>query len=382
LVYPHIILSALKSAMAHVEKHGDGYRVRFIDQEGNRQTIPAKGLNKTQSQKMALHIDELVVAKTSGITMDPQTAVWLSKISQALHDRLSGLGLVEVRDSSTLAEFLSSYIKRRTDVKPGTHLNYDRVVKNMTDFFGAEKPLRAITVNDALAFRDWLKNEEDLSENTLRRRCGRARQFMTAAKKARMIIENPFDGMTVTVGGNKEKERFVTPQEAQKILVACPDPEWRLIFSLCRHGGLRCPSEVLLLRWQDVHFDERRIVITSPKTAHHKGHEQRVIPLFPELALALNDAKTGTATAESFVVTRYRCPNQNLRTQFNRIIKKAGLTPWPKPFQNLRSTRETELMEHYPAHVVCAWIGNSEAVARKHDLQVTDAHFERASLPP
>ena len=368
--------------MAHVEKHGDGYRVRFIDQEGNRQTIPAKGLNKTQCQKMALHIDELVVAKTSGITMDPQTAVWLSKISQALHDRLSGLGLVEVRDSSTLAEFLASYIKRRTDVKRGTHLNYDRVVKNMTDFFGAGKPLRAITVSDALAFRDWLKNKEGLSENTLRRRCGRARQFMTAAKKARKIIENPFDGMTVTVGGNKEKERFVTLEEAQKILVACPDPEWRLIFSLCRHGGLRCPSEVLLLRWQDIHFDERRIVITSPKTAHHKGHEQRVIPLFPELTLALNDAKTETATAESFVVTRYRCPNQNLRTQFNRIIKKAGLTPWPKPFQNLRSTRETELMEHYPAHVVCAWIGNSEAVARKHYLQVTDAHFERASQPP
>jgi len=38
----------------------------------------------------------------------------------------------------------------------------------------------------------------------------------------------------------------------------------------------------------------------------------------------------------------------------------------PKLFQNLRSTRETELMETYPAHVVCAWIGNSEAVARKH----------------
>ena len=78
----------------------------------------------------------------------------------------------------------------------------------------------------------------------------------------------------------------------------------------------------------------------------------------------------------------YRDPNQNLRTQLGRIIQKAGLTPWPRPFQNLRSTRETELMEHYPAHVVCAWIGNSEAVARKHYLQVTDPHFERATLKP
>ncbi|HQZ66366.1 MAG TPA: hypothetical protein PLY87_14855, partial [Planctomycetaceae bacterium] len=122
--------------MAHVEKHGGGYRVRFIDHEGNRKTIPAKGLNKTQCQKMGRYIDEFVVAKTSGITIDPQTATWLSKISQTLHDRLSGLGLVEPRHSSTLAEFLDSYVKRRTDVKAGTQLNYERVVKNMTDFFG------------------------------------------------------------------------------------------------------------------------------------------------------------------------------------------------------------------------------------------------------
>ncbi len=35
-------------------------------------------------------------------------------------------------------------------------------------------------------------------------------------------------------------------------------------------------------------------------------------------------------------------------------------------------------METHPAHVVCAWIGNSEAVARRHYLQVTDDHSEKA----
>jgi hypothetical protein len=29
-------------------------------------------------------------------------------------------------------------------------------------------------------------------------------------------------------------------------------------------------------------------------------------------------------------------------------------------------------------HVVCAWIGNSQAVAAKHYLQTTDEHFEKA----
>ena len=63
-----------------------------------------------------------------------------------------------------------------------------------------------------------------------------------------------------------------------------------------------------------------------------------------------------------------------------RIILRAGLKPWPKLFQNLRSTRETELAERWPEHVICAWIGNSRVVARKHYLQVTEEHFEQAAI--
>ena len=76
---------------------------------------------------------------------------------------------------------------------------------------------------------------------------------------------------------------------------------------------------------------------------------------------------------------RYRQAGYNLRTQLLRIIKKAGLKYWPKLFQNLHSSRKTELSERRPEHVVCAWIGNSKAVARKHYLQIAEGHFERAA---
>ena len=58
------------------------------------------------------------------------------------------------------------------------------------------------------------------------------------------------------------------------------------------------------------------------------------------------------------------------------------MKPRPKLFQNLRATRETELAESWPMHVVCAWIGNSQAVARKHCLQVTEDQFRRAAQNP
>jgi hypothetical protein len=142
---------------------------------------------------------------------------------------------------------------------------------------------------------------------------------------------------------------------------------------------MRCPSEHLLLRWCDIDWANNRIHITSPKTEHHVGGESRVAPLFPELRPFLEDCFEQAEDGAEFVITRYREATQNLGTQGKRIVRKAGLKPWPKLFQNLRSTRETELAEDYPMHVVCAWIGNSQPIAAKHYLQVTDAHFSRAA---
>ena len=138
------------------------------------------------------------------------------------------------------------------------------------------------------------------------------------------------------------------------------DAQWCLIFALARYGGLRCPSEVLLVRWSDIDWEHERIVVRSPKTEHHPGRESRTIPIFPRLRPYLEDAQELAAKGDEYVISRYRGSNANLRTQLTRIIKRAGLTPWPKLFQNLRSTLQTELTEQFPEYVVCEWIGNSE----------------------
>lgn len=77
-------------------------------------------------------------------------------------------------------------------------------------------------------------------------------------------------------------------------------------------------------------------------------------------------------------IGRYREQNQNQRTQFGRILRRAGVQQWPKLFVNLRSSRETELNNEFPQHVGCKWLDNSPTVAMKHYLQITDAHFGAA----
>jgi len=66
-----------------------------------------------------------------------------------------------------------------------------------------------------------------------------------------------------------------------------------------------------------------------------------------------------------------------------KILKRAKIKPWPKLYQNLRSSRSTELVtQGFPAYVVAAWLGHSVKVANKHYNQVTDEHFRRAVAPP
>ncbi len=178
---------------------------------------------------------------------------------------------------------------------------------------------------------------------------------------------------------NSSRFYFVTREMAEKVLAACPDNQRQLIFALSRYGGLRCPSEHLALRWCDVDLPGGRMTVHSPKTEHHEGKAQRVVPIFPELRPYLEDAYQLAEPGAVYVITRYRDAKANLRTHMERIIEKAGLQPWPKLFQNLRSTRQTELAEEWPAHKVCAWMGNSEAIAQKHYLQVTDDDYDKAS---
>ena len=104
-----------------------------------------------------------------------------------------------------------------------------------------------------------------------------------------------------------------------------------------------------------------------------------MLPLFPELRPHLEAAFDEAPEGTEFVITRYRDATQNMRTQFNRIVRSAGLTPWDKPLHNLRATRQTELSDEFPEHVVCQWLGNSQAVATKHYLHTTDEHFAKAT---
>lgn len=365
--------------MASISTESSGRRVvQFVSADGKRRSIRLGKVSMKQAQAVKVKVEDLVHAAFTGHVPSDETSRWLVSLDQALHARLAAVGLVKVRESVFLGAFIDAYIAQRSDVKPSTKLVYKRARNHLVRHFGEGRSIQTITPGDADAWRLKMR-EKGLAENTICKSTSVAQQWFKNAIRSKLILENPFTGLPSNVKGNREKFHFVSQADAQRVIDACPDAQWRLLFALARFGGLRVPSEALRLRWQDVNWVTSRFVVTSPKTERYQGHESREVPIFPELLPWLREAFELASPGDERCISRYPVETENLGMQLSRIIKRAGLKPWPKLWQNLRSTRETELIdEGHSIKAVVDWIGNSVPVAMKHYLQVTEAHFQRA----
>jgi len=369
--------------MASINREPNGRRtIQFMAADGKRKSIRLGTVNQKVAESIRVKVEALLAFALAKNSWDEETAKWVGEISDGLASKLAAVGLIPAREGQhrtgiTLGEFIGQYSEGRTDVKCSTQATYRAAKTRLLQFFGTDRPLHKITAGDA---DDWLVSlrSEEYAPATIAKFLKRARQFFKAALRKGFAKVNPFADSRMPSQANPTRNFFITPEMARKIIDACPDHEWRLIFALARYGGLRCPSEHLSLQWCDVDWERGRFLVRAPKKEHLEDGGERWVPIFPELRPHLEEAFERADEGAVHVITRYRCGNQKLRTQLNRIVRRAGLKPWPRLFQNLRATRETELAELFPLHVVCEWIGNSVKVASAHYLQVTDDHFQRA----
>lgn len=195
-------------------------RILFFDESGERKAIRLGKCSAKQAEAFKVRLENLITARLGG-GMDDEAARWVAGMGDDLHAKLAAVGLVQPRQSSTLGEFIDRYIQDRTDVKPTTATTYAQARRHLTTFFGAEKPLRDITDVDAEQWRLHLARE-GLAEASVRKFSGIAKQLLKAAVKRKLVTENPFSSLESSAKANKKREYFVSRQEAQKVLAACP----------------------------------------------------------------------------------------------------------------------------------------------------------------
>jgi integrase len=382
---------------------GGRRRILFKLADGSRKALRLGKVSRRVADGVKTHVENLLASRQFGL-LPEETLVWLHKLDDAFRAKLAAVGLIESPEHSLLGPFLADYIGKHEKLVTGDKLVRDTVrieqatVNSLLRHFGAAMPLRAITEAHAMDFRDYLlttgsapqkrcgpklvdRKPSPLCEATTRRRCSIAGKFFRYAVRRGLIRTNPFDAVP-KANLATTRRAYISEADARKVLAELPTPEWQLLFAFSRWGGLRVGSEVRRLTWEDVDWAGQRILIHSPKTARHVGHATRLLPIFPELAPLLNKRSAEATEDETLILPMLAGRSDaSLRKTLERAIRNAEVAAWPRLWHSLRSSRQTDLEDRFPSHVVCAWLGNSKAIAQKHYLQVTDAHFSAASNP-
>jgi len=264
----------------------------------------------------------------------------------------------------TLGQHLEQLFGSLGNQKPTTARNYTRARRLLEEFFGKDRALDSITEGDADAYKRWLLASYAPASASVDLR--RARQFLKAAVRRRLIAVNPFAEVPCGSQVNDDRIVYVAPETIETVIAACPNNDWRLIFALPRYGGLRFPSEVENLKWSDVDWENSRFTVHEKKVEHHPGRGRRVVPIFAGLRPHLERAYRERAAGAVYVVPRARHA-ANLGTQAKRIIERAGAEVWVKLFVNLRGSCSDDLERQGVAEkAINAWVGNTARMRQRH----------------
>lgn len=377
--------------MASVFRESNGKTRLQIQLEGHQRRSHALGkLTKKQADVVLQRVEALEVAAKSNTSPDAETLAWLKDLNDNFFAKLLDWGFVPAGLSTRLSRAVTiekaiADCRKQVIHKPGTQKIWDQVEDRAIRHFGKGMSIKELTLADAKGFRTWLLtvgwNGGPYAEATARKTIGIMRQVFDNAKDRNWIESNPFSdkSLPTNVRSNKERKVYVERETVLAAMEQCPNDELRLIVALTRFAGLRCSSEHKKLRWLDINWDQRRMLVHAPKTAHHEGKETRLVPIVDEVFELLEKVHANRPEHSEYVINRYRPVSAfYVWKSFSQAIERAGFTPWPRLFNAMRSSRQTDWAEKFPGHVVCDWMGNSEDVAGEHYLTTKDDHFEKA----
>ena len=371
------------------------WRVQFYDGAGRRHSVYVGAVPRKAADVWLNRVEQLSACRTAGVAPDTDLAAWVGSLPDSSHAKLEKAGLVEprlaAREIVSLGQLTKAFTERST-TKPATIQSFKQTLDSLEACLGASTPITSLTAEDADRWRAWVvrdkkgsgrrkkkRTTEDnrLAAATVAKRVNLAKQVFRTAVRWGWLERSPFDGLRAGSQSNPARARYIRLETVQDILDACPSIEWRLLVALARLAGLRCPSEIGAVTWADVNWEKGRLTVLAKKTEHHgANHAVRIVPICPQLRKILTEGFEQAEPGATCIVPMAARNGVNLRTHLERIITKAGHEAWPRLFQNLRASCETDWVERYPAHAVAKWLGHSPKVAAEHYLMSREHHFE------
>jgi integrase len=205
----------------------------------------------------------------------------------------------------TVADCLAAYYEAKPQVIPRPALG---------KFFGLMLP-------DAID-EDTCKKypaQRQAAIKTIHTEMGILRAALIHAQRKKWIVA-PFIWMPQN---GEPRDRWLTQDEAQRLLAACEHPHLRLYVLLALRTAAR-PGAILGLTWPQVSFDMNRIDFRIPGKAQTKKG-RAVVPITPDLRQALEAAQESKGPHDTFVVCWGGDRVKTVKRAFAAACKRAGL---------------------------------------------------------
>ncbi len=276
------------------------------------------------------------VRRSTGTTDKRLATAILAKLSVKL---IEGRYFDQAEDRDrTFGEMMDRYRTERAPLKaPQSRIRDETSLKHLRPLFG-EKCLVGITPKHLAAYKA-ARRVEGAAPATINKELQLVRHaFNVAMREWEWCRENPMHRVSLEPVHN-QVDRWLTAEEEKRLFAAAAT--WlREIIVVALHTGLR-QGEMLALRWQDVDFTRRTLIVMKSK-----NKERRTLPLNNTVCQVLLSRRARhVPTSDVVFTTSSGMPlrARNLKRAFARAVTRAEIDKFR--FHDLRHTFATRLVQ-------------------------------------
>lgn len=346
-----------------------------------RGTSTPKKIGRFTNKRLAERFEEnvkKVLHEASVGTVSADTQRWLDSLDDDIYSKIKTLsGVLPARvKAGTLDSLLETYLADN-DLAPNTKVLYRLVITALKRGLPEKSKSLAISELSVDQIKTAFKALSDrYSLTTVRSMRSTISTMFNYAVKLKWIPESPMTDIHVKTPDYTKNHRFITLETVSNALDLMPTAEYKLLIVLSRFGGLRLPSEAVMLSWDLIDFNNGIFTLYEPKKTKGSAlreagdYATRTLPLFPEVRAALLDFAV-ESKQDTRGAIQWSRPVYLMCNSIKKILRRNNLD-WPRTFHNMRASRETELIDtfKFPPQTVCQWIGNSEPVYRAHYARI------------
>jgi integrase len=339
-----------------------------------RQAIWLGYASEQSAREHASLIEQILEYWNPELDLPRQVVARLDALAPEMRKKYEQKGLCRLSHGpKDLNDLIDAFFKTQM-VSTATRATYRQACESLRSHIGGATLLPTITHQKAAAWR--LQIAHDVAQATCAKRCNVAKALFRRAVKWGWIRQSPFDGVVSGSQRNAARMHFIPLDVTNRLIDATSDPSWRAIIGLSRLAGLRTPSETAQLEWKHLDLSDPgvpKLHVFAPKTGN-----ARVVPVRPALLKLLLELRSEAPSGATKMLPTVNA-STNLRSGFLRILRHAAVSPWPRLFQNMRASCETEWAQTLPGHEVARWLGHSPLVAANHYLMPISTNFVAAT---